>query len=281
MTVTSVGVSIPHIKLLVSDVDGTLVQPDKSLAPSTVAAAHRLREAGIQLAIVSARPPRGVRFLADELGGAAIAGFNGGMVLGEDGAVLDQRLLPRDAATEALGLLADERVSAWVFAGNEWLLTDEAGPKIELERRTVRFHERVVPSFEPYLDQVGKIVGVSDDHPHLAAVEHRMQRLLSGRASAHRSQEYYLDITHPEADKGHAVVMLAKHLGVPLERTAAIGDMPNDLPMFEVAGFAVAMGNGRAEVKARAGLVVGANDAGGWAEAADALIAGRAGAAAA
>ena len=266
-----------RIRLLVSDVDGTLVQPDKSLSPSTAAAAARVQAAGVMLAIVSARPPRGISWIAEALHlTAPLAGFNGGTLLAPDGAVIRQQTVPAPAIRTALDLFARRGVDAWLFTADEWLLTNPAGPRIDLERRTVRFMERVVPDLSPYVDQAGKIVGVSDDYDKLAAVEAELQTLLDGAATAHRSQKYYLDVTHPDANKGNAVRALAAHLGVDLADVAVIGDMENDVPMFLVAGFAVAMGNASPAVQAKAAAVTGANDRDGWAQAVDTIILPRA-----
>ncbi|WP_375457703.1 HAD family hydrolase [uncultured Enterovirga sp.] len=263
------------IRLVVSDVDGTLVQPDKSLAPSTVAAANRLRSAGIPLAIVSARPPRGIAWIADELGLAFTAGFNGGTVVRRDGTLLESHLVPADAARTALDLLVRHGIDAWLFTETEWLVVNPTGSHVPHERMTVRFDERVVESFEPYIAQAGKITGVTDDAPRLAAVEAELQALLGQTASAKRSQSYYLDVTNQAANKGNAVRLIARHAGVDPSEVAVLGDMANDLPMFDVAGFSIAMGNASAEVKARASAVTDANDADGWARAVDRLILAR------
>lgn len=261
------------IRLVVSDVDGTLVQPDKSLSPSTVAAAGRLRDAGIPLGIVSARPPRGMRWIADELGLAGLlAGFNGGTIMQPDGTVVEQRTVPEAAARIALDLFAQSGVTAWLFTADEWLIQDPNGPHVAHERHTVRFNERVVESFDPYVAEAGKLVGVTDDAPLLASLEARLQGLLGQTANAKRSQTYYLDVTHRDADKGKAVRALAAQMGGELSEVAVLGDMANDLPMFDVAGFAVVMGNASPGVKARAAAVTGRNDADGWAQAIDDLI---------
>ncbi len=261
------------VRLVVSDVDGTLVKTDKSLAASTVAAAGRLRAAGIPLAVVSARPPRGLLWIAGELGLAGLlAGFNGGTIAQPDGTVVQQHTVPTEAARTALALFARNGVSAWFFTAQEWLVLDPNGPHVDHERHTVRFNERVVESFDPYIGQGGKVVGVTDDAPLLARLEAELQGLLGDTANAKLSQTYYLDVTHREANKGNAVRMLAAQLGVDLADVAVLGDMANDLPMFDVAGFAVAMGNASAEVQARAAAVTGSNDADGWAQAIDQFI---------
>jgi Cof subfamily protein (haloacid dehalogenase superfamily) len=265
------------VRLVVSDVDGTLVRTDKSLAPSTIEAAKRLQAAGVPLAIVSARPPRGMRWIQEALQlTGPLAGFNGGGLVGPDQRVMEQRLVPEPAARTALALFKARGISAWLFTADEWLVLDPNGPHVEHERHTVRFKERVVDDFEPYMAQAGKVVGVTDDAPLLEAIEAELQRILGETANAKRSQTYYLDVTHPEANKGNAIRLLAAAQGVSVAEVAVLGDMANDVPMFKVAGFSVAMGNASDEVKALASAVTAGNDRDGWAEAVNGLILPRA-----
>ena len=87
---------VQEIGLLVSDVDGTLVTNGKVLTQAAVAAAQKLREAGIGLTLTSARPPRGLRMLVEPLGlRLPLAGFNGGLIVDSDFNVLESH--PVDA----------------------------------------------------------------------------------------------------------------------------------------------------------------------------------------
>ena len=262
------------IKLVASDVDGTIVGTDKSVASSTVAAAGRLAAAGIPLSIVSARPPRGMAYITEALGlTGPLAGFNGGRVLGPDGAVLSEQVVPEAAARVALGMFEERGLFVFVFSGDEWLVLDADGPHVAHEAHTVRFEPTVVESFEPYLGQVLKMVGVSDDAPFLAACEAELQGLVGEIATAKRSQTYYLDLTAKDANKGNAIRLLAEAQGIDVSDIAVIGDMENDVPMFAVAGFSVAMGNASDGVKGRASVAaVADNDHGGWAEAVEAVL---------
>ena len=262
------------IKLVASDVDGTIVRTDKSVADTTVAAAKRLQAAGIPLSIVSARPPRGMAYITEALGlTGPLAGFNGGQVLGPDGTVLSEHVVPEAAARTALGLFMAKGLFVFVFSGDEWLITAPDGPHVEHEKHTVQFDPVVVESFEPYLGRVLKMVGVSDDAPFLAACETELQTLLGGAANAKRSQTYYLDLTAKEANKGNAIRLLAEAQGIDVSEIAVIGDMENDVPMFEVAGFSVAMGNASESVKGKASAAARAtNDEDGWAEAVDQFV---------
>ena len=95
---------------------------------------------------------------------------------------------------------------------------------------------------------------------------------MGAHASAARSQPYYLDVTHPEANKGMVVRLASRFLNVPLEQIATIGDMPNDVLMFGVSGMSIAMGNASLEVKRTARHVTTSNDEEGFANAVDSFI---------
>jgi Cof subfamily protein (haloacid dehalogenase superfamily) len=256
-----------RISLVVSDVDGTLVTPDKLVAPSTIEAAQELRRAGIPLAAVSSRPPRGMASIARALALEVFAGFNGAVIVDADLNPLEENFVPVDAAESAVAGLRAAGADIWVFAGEDWLVTDLDGEYVAHERRTVGFEPTLVTDFDGHLARVGKIVGASSDYAMLAALEVDLSAKLGRRAVARRSQRYYLDVTHPTADKGHAVRAFAGRWGVPLAEVAVLGDQANDLPMFDVAGLSIAMANGTAEAKGKANFTTGPNDGGGWAAA--------------
>ena len=261
------------VKLVVSDVDGTIVRSDKSVAPSTIDAVARLKANGVPVAIVSARPSRGMLHIQEALQlTGPLAGFNGGRIIGPDRAVIEEHPVPEPAARTALALFAARGLQTWVFSGDEWYVLDENRPHVAHETHTVQFGPTVVDSFEPYLGRVLKMVAVTDDAPFLAEAEAELQRLVGETANAKRSQTYYLDLTAREANKGNAVRLLAHALDVSLEEVAVLGDMVNDVPMFAVAGFSVAMGNASDEVKSRASAATETNDADGWSHAIDTLI---------
>jgi Cof subfamily protein (haloacid dehalogenase superfamily) len=262
-----------RIALVVSDVDGTLVTPDKRLTPASIAAVRDLAAAGIGFTITSSRPPFGMRMLVEPLAlKLPLGGFNGGAIVTPALTMIRQTPIPPDAARQALAVLDDWQVSAWVFAGGKWLVRDADGPHVDHEHHTVQAEPTVVADFDAATAGAAKIVGVSDDHARLARCEAAMQAALAGAANASRSQPYYLDVTPPGIDKGTFVAAVAAELGIPTAAVAVIGDMTNDLPMFARGGFAVAMGNAPDEVKAKAGFVTSSNDDDGFAGAVAEII---------
>jgi hydroxymethylpyrimidine pyrophosphatase-like HAD family hydrolase len=132
----------------------------------------------------------------------------------------------------------------------------------------VKFDAKVVPSFTgAHLARAVKIVGISDDLDLVAACERTAQNILGKKASAARSQLYYLDVTHPRANKGTVVETLSKLLNIPPAQIATMGDMPNDVLIFRKSGFSIAMGNASDEVKAQASAVTDSNENDGFAKA--------------
>lgn len=256
------------ISALISDVDGTLVTRDKTLTPATIAAVAALQERGIAFAITSGRPPRGMRFFAEPLKlTTPIGGFNGGLITRPDLAPLEEHALAPDSARQAQAILAAQGIDAWVFSGLDWLLTNPDGPHVGAEQHAVKFPPTVVANLEPALATAYKVVGVSEDHELLKRCETEMQAALGPGASVSRSQPYYLDITHPQANKGVAVQNMAALMNVPMSEVAVIGDNYNDLAMFAQSDFSIAMGNAPDDVKKKARFVTATNDADGLAEA--------------
>jgi Cof subfamily protein (haloacid dehalogenase superfamily) len=256
------------IRLLVSDIDGTLVTKDKQLTAGARHAASLLAEAGVALALTSSRPPQGIEPFARALDLQTPRGaFNGAVITDPAGAILSARLLDPETACQALAYLEQAGVPPWLFTATEWLLLDPEGDYVAWEAQTVKMPFRQVAAFTPYLAQAGKIMAASKDQAGLARCEAALQQKLAGRAAAHLSQTYYLDITHPDGNKGHAVRAIAALLHIDIAHVAVIGDMDNDVPMFEAAPLSVAMGQSPGEVKRRASHVTASNEDDGWAKA--------------
>jgi len=257
------------ISLVLADVDGTLVTPDKVLTEASKAAARELQSAGIALAITSGRPPRGMSMLIGPLAlRDAVAGFNGGVFVRPDLSVIESHTLDPITAKEAVALIRHQGLDAWVYTAEAWLILDPDAPHVAREAWTVKFDAEVVDSFtDAQLARAVKIVGISDDFDLVAACEKSVQGALAGKASATRSQPYYLDVTHPQANKGTVVTTLSKLLNIPPAEIVTIGDMPNDVLMFRKSGFSIAMGNSSGEVKAQANAVTDSNENEGFAKA--------------
>jgi Cof subfamily protein (haloacid dehalogenase superfamily) len=264
------------ISLVLADVDGTLLTEDKVLTPRAQAAVKALRPAGIRFAITSGRPPRGMAMLFDALDlDTPIAGFNGGLFVKRDLSIIEQKTLSPEVAVEGVKLIREHGLDCWIYTGNDWLITKRDAPHVAREAWTVKFEPTVVADFDGKLDAVAKIVGISDDLERVKRCEADAQSALGGRASANRSQPYYLDITHHDANKGAVADYLSAHLGVPAEAIATLGDSPNDVLMFKRSGLSIAMGNAGDDVKAQATVTTDSFKDEGFAKALERFILGQ------
>lgn len=254
------------IKLLLSDVDGTLVRSDKSLSEASIAAVRALHDEGVRFAITSGRPPRGMEMLVEPLSlSEPLAAFNGGIVVAPDLHVIEQHTLPPEVVPHAIAILERFGLDVWMYRGADWLVRDPHGPHVEREAHTVGFEPTVHELDET--EGVAKLVGVSDDEDVVARAAATAREELGEHVSAWRSQPYYLDITHPLANKGAVAQLLARRHGLSVDEIATIGDMPNDVLMFAHSGLSIAMGNASDEVQKAARRVTGTNDDDGFAQA--------------
>ncbi len=263
------------IGLVVSDVDGTLVDKQKQLTPGVIAAVDRLRAAGLGFTIISARPRSGMMPLADALAiDAPMGAFNGGIVFMRDGTMLCHYVIDRVVVEGVFALTAGAAVDTWVFADDRWYATNDHGAHVASERIASNQSPIVRDDFSDLYNRADKITFVSDDPEFLAGLAEQA-KVFADRATIMQSQTYYLDVTALAGNKGDGIAALADAIGVPLGETVAIGDQFNDVPMFARAGVSYAMGQGPDAVRARATHVVASNEADGVAEAIDAILAGR------
>jgi Cof subfamily protein (haloacid dehalogenase superfamily) len=265
------------ISAVLADVDGTLVTKDKVLTERARGAVQRLRERGIAFTITSGRPPFGMRMLVEPLGlTLPMAAFNGGAIVRPDLEVLDQRLLPASLLPGLIDRIRAHGLDVFLFRAHDWFVRSIDAPRVRRETSTLQQPPRLVASFEGVTNGVVKVVGVSDDHPRVAACEAAVQQAYGAQVSAARSQPHYLDVTNPTANKGVVIERLARYIQVPLDRIAAIGDQPNDVLMFEHAGLSIAMGNASDEVKRSATFVTTSYADAGFANAIEQIILPRA-----
>ena len=276
------------IKLLLADVDGTLVTKNKVLTDRAREAVTKMRAAGIEFAITSGRPPLGMQRLFEPLAlTTPVAAFNGGLFVRSDLTVIEERVLQSEVIESAMDIMRAHRLDTWIYRGTDWFVRERHAPHVDREEWTVKFSPKVVANFDGLTNDVAKLVGVSDDletvricetavREHFAEQVHTIQsnpqRESTSLVSAARSQPYYLDVTHPDANKGFVVLRLSDMLNIKPDQIATIGDMPNDISMFEKGGVSIALGQSSDEVKKAATYTTTSSEEEGFANAVDRYI---------
>ena len=261
------------LSFVISDVDGTLVNREKKLTQPTIDAVARLQAAGIPFTVISARPPSGIAFLLDALKPTGpIAAFNGGTVIAPDGSVVERHVLDRNAVEQSFAIASQSGATPWIFAEGRWHIIDPGNPHVPHEVLASAQQPIVETDMTPLYGEIDKLTWVSDDPALLEDLQAKMRAAFGGDATIGMSQTYYLDLTHPMANKGDGVATLARIAGVDLATVAVLGDQYNDVPMLERAGIAIAMGQAPEPVKAHADYVTSSNDEDGVAHAIDTIL---------
>ena len=253
-------------KLLVLDVDGTLLNEAKELSPRNLAAVRKAQQMGVQVVLSSGRAVGGILPLAHQLelenyGGYVLA-YNGGYVRDmKTGEVLFEKHLESDVIPFVYKLAQMKGFNALTYQNDELWTDNPNNPHIIKEAeinqlkivKTNNFIEDI--TFAPC-----KCVLVSDDEDEIVALEANWKKRLAGMAEVFRSEDFFLEITPPTVDKGNTLAFLMQKLGLTTEEVVAIGDGVADVPMLQLAGTSIAMGNARDSVKACADFITLSNE---------------------
>ena len=254
------------VKLVISDIDGTLVNNARELTPRARKAVFALRDAGIRFTVISARPPSGVAPLMAVLQIAEpVACFNGALFVSpEHKPVAEKTMRPEDVLRVG-HTIQSYGLDVWLYSPQGWFVSNLHGSHVEHQTWLVQLQPQAIKDLETLTAGVWKMVGVSDNFDAVVRCETQLQQDLSLQVSATRSQSYYLDVSHRDANKGAAVEQIARLTRVPTEQIATIGDMPTDVFMFRVSGVSIAMGNASADVQSAATYVTASNEEDGFA----------------
>ena len=261
------------IDMFISDVDGTLLEQDKSISRRTMDAVAAVRSRGIRFTVISGRPPRGMKFLIESLAlTGPMAALNGALIFWPNMSILQATTLEPDAAAGAADIIIQYGLELWLYTVTDWLVTDPQSPRVRHEVSVVGHEPERLGRGGALPQGITKVLGVSDDHPLVERCEAAVIAKFGNQVSASRSQPHYLDVTARGADKGRGLSALSAIAGVSPAATAVIGDGPNDIPMFQRAGLSIAMGNGSELVRRAATFTTAANTDDGFALAVDRYI---------
>lgn len=265
-------------KLLVLDVDGTLLNSNKEITARTQAALLKVQQMGIHIVLASGRPTNGVMPLAKALEldhyGGFILSYNGGQIINvQTGELLfEKRINP-----EMLPYL-DKKAKKYDFAiftyHKDYILTDKPDNKHVKEEAALNNMRVIgVDNFPEAVDfSPCKCVLASDNEEELVGLENHWKKRLDGVLDVFRSEDYYLEVVPQFINKGNTLGVLMEKLKITTEQVVAIGDGIADVPMLQLAGTSVAMGNARDSVKSCTDFTTLANDMDGVAVAVETAI---------
>jgi Cof subfamily protein (haloacid dehalogenase superfamily) len=249
------------IGLVAIDLDGTLLNDSKKVSTRTAGALKTLPERGVKVVIASARPPRSVRHIYHALNlDTWQINYNGALIWDEPNqrAVFHQPMdcaLVRKAIDHARDLYPQVLVSCEIM--DRWV-TDRDEHAYKTETGRLFRPNLVAPLDEFCVEPITKLLLLGS--PEIIETLKTLLRAAYPTLSVIYSDPQLLQVMHYQASKAAALMRVADHYGVSLERVMAIGDAANDVPMLQVAGVAIAMDNAHPSVKQVAHWVAPSNN---------------------
>lgn len=271
------------IKLIASDMDGTLLNEKHKIDKETVVAIKKAEEAGIVFAISTGREYETVESLLKENNiKCQCVLMNGAEYRDEDGNILEEINIEQKTATEIIRILQQKKVTARIFTNKGIYTTDTKEEALkEMVYRTLSFEPQLtqeeaieIAKVQPYFTQlkfisnldeflksdmeIRKFVAFHNDIELITKMKEIIGKLEGIAVSS--SFRDNIEITHITAQKGIILAKVAKKMGFKREEVLVLGDSFNDYSMFTEFTESVAMGNAIPEIKEIAKYITDTND---------------------
>lgn len=265
-------------KLLVLDVDGTLLNDEREISKRTLAALLKVQQMGVRIVLASGRPTYGLMPLAKtlELGnyGGFVLSYNGCQIIkAQNGEILFERRINPEMLPY-LEKKARKNGFAIFTYHDDTLITDR--PDNEYIKNEALLNNLKIIREDEFSTAIDfapcKCMLVSDKEKALIGLEQHWEKRLAGTLDAFRSEPYFLEVVPCGVNKANTLGALLEHLGVTREEVIAVGDGVCDVTMLQLAGMGVAMGHSQDSVKVCADYVTASNEEDGVALAVEKLI---------
>lgn len=250
-------------KMIVLDLDDTLLRDDHTISPRTKEALMTAQEQGVKVVLASGRPTFAMRTIAKELHleeyGSFILSFNGAKIIN---CKTDEESFSSTLSPEIVHSLYDisKKENVWIhtYIGDD-IITEKNNSYTEIEGQITGMPIVEVNNLKEAVKQPVVKVLMVENPEHLQMVESKLQKQLEGQLSVMRSKPFFLEFTEAGVTKGTSLNQLIQKLGIKREEVIAMGDSYNDQAMIEFAGLGVAMGNAPDDIKEIANYVTDTN----------------------
>ncbi len=256
------------MKILFTDLDGTLLDDNKDISAEDLSAIRKMIEAGHKFVMTTGRPLTSVKKLAEKYGfmeaGFYLVSFNGGLIY-DCGA--KKPILTRRISVEDVKFIMDAAFSSGMHAhtyAGDLVVSEHETEQLKTYCRLMQMDYVVVKDIREYYGQFINVVVKPPikvniitpfDHSSLESFRAEMRKTTAGKLFDVFSKPEMLEFSHMQSNKGDAVRFMADFYKVPMDDTIAVGDEENDCPMIEAAGIGVAMANASQVVKDAADYV--------------------------
>ena len=246
------------MKLLFTDLDGTLLDDAKNISEADMSAIHAMIDAGHKFVMTTGRPLTSVKRIAEKYGflkpGYFLVSFNGGLIYD---CGTGESILTRRISVDEVKHIMDEAhkrgMHAHTYAG-DLVVSEYETEQLKTYCRLMQMDYVVVDDIRNYFGTNGPInvvvkppikVNIITPFEHSSLVDFRaeMRKRTANKLFDVFSKPEMLEFSHMLSNKGEAVRYMAEFYHEPIENTVAVGDEENDCPMIESAGVGVAMAN--------------------------------------
>lgn len=245
-----------NTKLLVLDVDGTLLNSQHEITGRTLSALIKVQQAGIRIVLASGRPPHGLKNIVQQLelptyGGYVIA-YNGSQILdAATGDVMFERRLNPEILPYLEKKSRKNGFAIFTYRDDAIVTDTPTDAHIRAEAKLNSLDVVYEPEFSMSVDFMPcKVVIVGDDQPAINELTDLWKRRLNGTCEAHKSEDYFLEILPYGVDKSAALSVLLDHLHISTQDVTAFGDGVRDVGVLQMVGKGIAMANARESVRA-------------------------------
>ncbi|QQE12803.1 HAD family phosphatase [Planctomycetota bacterium] len=257
------------IKMIATDLDGTLLRDDKTVSDRNINAIKQAIESGIIVVIASARPPRAVKSIYQTLGLDTIQiNYNGAAHYDIHNDTFTKHLPLDPAFVRSIVDLArevDSEVCVSLEVMDKWY-TDRVDDSLPIETSKHFSPDKLSHLDDLFEEPVTKLMLLAPTD-RLEKVHTAVRDSFGNQIAIHMSDEHLIQIVDPSVDKEHSVRDLAGYYEIPRENVMCIGDAQNDEGMIKWAGIGIAVGNAWPDTKQAADHVVSSNEQDGVAEA--------------
>ena len=252
------------IKLIISDIDGTILDQKHQLDSHLLELMPLLKQSEIPFVLASARSPLGIAPISKELGITSfpIASYNGALISKGD-KILSQHTINKKELLLLHDFLTKEfpTVSINVYSGKDWYV-NALDKWVEIEAQITGESPKVT-SLADFLQEEKNLIHkllLIDNAATIQKLKETLATIDFPQTDFYLSKDNYLEVTHNQVSKKQALLELANYYQLSLTEIMSIGDNYNDIPMIETAGLGVAMGNAPTDVKVCANKVTDSND---------------------
>ena len=250
------------MKLLFLDLDGTLLNDEKSISDGDMQAIDEMIAAGHKVIINTGRPLYSTLKIAEKFGflreGFYLSTFNGGLIYEP---VSKKRLKYDTLSEDIIRYMLDEAYKMGLHAHtytDTHVVSEKDTKELKFYTDRIKMPPKVVKDFREETNGMApKLILISlDGKERLSAYRDKLESYAKeNNIYSTFSDARLLEYAHPLANKGEAIRFMCRHLAVDISDTVAAGDEENDLPMIETAGVGVCMKNGTLPVKEKADYV--------------------------